>query len=391
MNSFKRDILNLLKSALTKEVITISADFDWEKAYRLGKAHGILPMLHYGAFNSGLDLPDEIAEKLKKMVFKGVFIDQNQLHETEEIRRCFIDNKIDFLPLKGMLIKHMYPCTDMRIMGDADILIRVEQYDAIKPIMEKLGYTELKESDHELIWEKKGALHVELHKRLIPSYNKDYYNYFEDGWKLACKTDTTEHKMKNEDNFIYLFTHYAKHYRDAGIGIRHLVDIYVFLKSVPSLDWDYIDGELKKLQLLDFCRNSIDTVHVWFGDFRDTEITDFITEWIFTSGSYGTREKLLKSEGLKASKKVDKNDVKKSKLKELVFPSAKKLSSKYTVLKKYPFSLPFVWVYRWITAMIFRRSNIKKHQESIEMMTADKISEFQRGLNFVGLDFNFEE
>ncbi len=97
--------------------------------------------------------------------------------------------------------------------------------------MNRLGYLPGVESNHEYVWDKKNMLHVELHKMLIPSYNKDYYAYFGDGWRLAKKYDGSEFKMSDEDTFVYIFTHFAKHYRDAGIGIRHITDIYVYLKS----------------------------------------------------------------------------------------------------------------------------------------------------------------
>ena len=68
-------------------------------------------------------------------------------------------------------------------MVDADVLVKTEQYPKIKNIMSSLGYCETKESDHEYIWDKKGFFHLELHKRLIPSNNEDYYSYYGDGWK----------------------------------------------------------------------------------------------------------------------------------------------------------------------------------------------------------------
>ena len=58
----------------------------------------------------------------------------------------------------------------MRTMGDADILIKTEQYERIVPIMNRLGYLPGVESNHEYVWDKKNMLHVELHKMLIQSY-----------------------------------------------------------------------------------------------------------------------------------------------------------------------------------------------------------------------------
>lgn len=33
---------------------------------------------------------------------------------------------IDYMPLKGSILKDLYPRHEMRMMGDADILIRME-------------------------------------------------------------------------------------------------------------------------------------------------------------------------------------------------------------------------------------------------------------------------
>ena len=71
--------------------------------------------------------------------------------------------------------------------------------------MESLGFAEKLESDHELIWQKPSA-YIELHKRLIPSYNQDYYAYYGEGWNLAKKCDGTRYSMTDEDQMIYLFT-----------------------------------------------------------------------------------------------------------------------------------------------------------------------------------------
>ena len=58
--------------------------------------------------------------------------------------------------------------------------------------------------------------------------------------------------MTPEDEFIYLFTHFAKHYRDGGIGCRYVVDLWVFLRNNPTMDPEKIKRELDKLQLREF-------------------------------------------------------------------------------------------------------------------------------------------
>ena len=166
----------------------------------------------------------------------------------DKVFAAFDEHHIDYLPLKGVLLKHIYPKAEMRSMGDADVLIRVDQYDRIKPLMPPLGFAEVTESDHELIWQSE-VLHLELHKRLVPSYHEAEFAYFGDGWDRAVKLQGCRYDMKPEDEYVFLFAHFAKHYVDGGIGIRHALDLWVYRRTNPDLDNAYIQTELKKLKL----------------------------------------------------------------------------------------------------------------------------------------------
>ena len=158
--------------------------------------------------------------------------------------------------------------------------------------MKKLGYRESEESDHELNWES-DALYMELHKRLVPTYDEDYYAYFGDGWDRARKKDGCCYEMSTEDEYIFLFTHFAKHFRDGGIGCRHVVDLWVYLRSHPALDEGYVRGELEKLRLVDFYDNILALLGLWFADGPGDEKAELITEFIFDSGSWGGAESKL--------------------------------------------------------------------------------------------------
>ena len=214
MTTFQKNIFKLIKSALYGVVVQIDDDFDWELAKQYGKGHKIIPLLFYGAYNSKINIPEKIKSEFGLITSGHLFISINQTHEFDSIKKAFLDNNVDFLPLKGAIQKKLYPKPEMRPMGDIDILIKVEQYNKIKEIMKDFGYVEDKESDHELVWIKQKIM-VELHKRVIPSYNEDYYKYFGDGWKLAKQSQnlSSEFYFTPEDNFIYLFTHFSIRFR----------------------------------------------------------------------------------------------------------------------------------------------------------------------------------
>lgn len=322
-----------------------------------------------------------------------ITLSERQMYEINKIFEEFDKNNIDYMPLKGTLLKKMYPKTEMRVMSDADILIKTEQYDTIKSVMENLGYTYVLESDHEFVWSKRG-ISIELHKRLIPSYNEDYYAYYGDGWRLGRPVfeGGNRYAMSADDEMVYLFTHFAKHYRDAGIGIKHIVDLWVYKNAVKSLDNQYILDELKKLQLSEFYKNIMLTLECWFGKSEFDEKTYFITDTIFNNGVYGKHTNHVITSALKTSKlKESAQKVRFIKFKNMLFLPYDKMCTKYPVLTKIPFLLPIMWVVRGFNVIIFKRNQMKTFENDVKSISNKKIDERQLALSFVGLDFNFND
>ena len=393
MDILQRGMMTIIKSALSGAEGSLPEEFNFAQAASVAKKHGIVALFYYGALRCGIEKSDPLMRELFFHTCQAISVSEQQLSAATRIFECFDEAGIDYMPLKGTLLKGIYPKSEMRTMGDADILIRTEQYDKIKPVMLKLGYEEQVESDHELIWHK-GTVHIELHKRLIPSYNKDYYEYFGDGWRLAklCDAEGTRYGLKAEDELIYIFTHFAKHYRDAGIGIRHVLDIWVYKNAHEEIDEEYIKNELQALKLYDFYVNVIKTLEVWFGGCEPDGMTDFVTAIIFSSGVYGTREAQILSEAVKASKSLEKTrNVRAVKLIREIFLPYKAMCKKFPILRRAPILLPVMWVVRWVDALLFRRKNIAIKTHKLQTMTADKIDGYQQALNYVGLDFNFKE
>ncbi len=393
MNIQQIGILSIIKSALLGESYTLPEGFDIVAAAKLAHRHQITALFYYGALNCGVSAKLYVMQKLFVKTCELTATSEKQMYEINELLARFDENKIDYLPLKGVNLKKLYAKTELRIMSDADILIRTEQYDKIKLIMQASGYTEQYESDHELVWEKQGV-HIELHKRLIPSYNKDYYSYFGDGWRLGTPVseESTCYAMSREDEMIYLFTHFAKHYRDAGIGLKHIVDLWVFEKNVETLNKKYILQELEKLQLKEFYENVMRTISVCFEGAESDDVCEVLINTIFDSGVYGTHEAHILSDTVKISKSMEKaKKIRNDKLLELVFLPYKQMCAKYPILEKAPVLLPIMWIVRFFTALIFKRDKVKKHNNDLKTMSAEKIENYQQALNFVGLDFNFKE
>ncbi len=388
LSIFEKGILELIGCALNGGEPRLDESFDFEAAYSFAQQRQITPLIYYGAVNKPQFINTLIGKKFFKSTMNMSFYCGEQDEIIGSLRRAFKENEIEHLLVKGTVIRSLYPYPEMRLMSDADILIKEEEYTKIKPIMESLGFCEEYESDHELVWKKNG-FSVELHKRLVPSYNKDYYEYFGDGWKLAKikDEDSGAYLMTEEDSFIYSFVHYAMHYRNGGIGVKHVTDFYVIMEKNPSLDFGYIENELKKLELLEFWKNTKKLLDVWFNGAEADEMTDFMTTKIFDSGAYGTHENKVLSEAVRTA-----NTGKGMKIKRifrLIFPGYSAMCQKYRFLKRVPILLPFMWIIRWFQ-ILFTPSKIKARKKELDMLSAEGVNKYQNELDYVGLRFNFE-
>jgi len=393
MDAQKTGVITLIKSAIDGKSYPLPEGFDLPQAVQTAIDHRIVALIYYGALNCGISKNCEPMQVLFRYIVAIMTVDAQQNHEIQRVCSAFDENRIDYLPMKGTVLKKLYPKSEMRTMGDADILIRKDQYPQIQPIMESLGFTFRYESDHELVW-KRNRLELELHKRVMTTYNKDFYQYFGTGWRFARKvTETgTRYDISDEDFYIYMFVHFTKHYRVSGIGIKHLVDLWVYRCAKRELNDRYINAELKKLKLDVFHGHILETLDMWFHGGAQESIPEYITDVIFTSGEYGLAETAQAARILRDSKQTT-GSVKRSRFNAFlarIFLPYRGMCIKYPVLYKVPILLPFLWIYRGITTVLFRADKIKaylKHDDSMD----EKIDQHQQALNMVGLDFYPEE
>ena len=391
MNQVYADFLQLLKSAIQNIPISSIDQSHFDTWVHIANKHRITTLFYYGVVHSGLFSPSD--PRLKPLFHAAcgdLLVHERQFSELARITAAFDANGIDYMIVKGPNLKAIYPKPEMRPMSDIDILIRTEQYAQIQLVMSGLGFEEKLESNHEFVWVN-GKCHVELHKFLIPSYNPDYFSYYGNGWRLAKKTEGTRYVLSDEDAFIYLFTHFAKHYRDSGIGLRHVIDLWVCRCHTPQLNEAYIQEELKKLQLDTFYANMMDTLRVWFDGAPATPVTDFITEFIFKNGVYGTRHSQLLSSALR-EKKVSKTakGLRLRRVWKIIFLPFPAMCERYPVLSRWPILLPFVWLWH-LLRRLFSVEKMKRYGREMALINNKNVSEYENALHYVGLDFNFEE
>ena len=389
MNVTQKGITILLRSGITGEKLQLPADFSLEEAFGILRRQSMAPLAYEGAVQCGVPAENPVMQKMLMICYQNLMQHELQMRAVNRILEAFEANKIPHMPVKGCNMKKLYPKPELRAMGDADILIHPQDHGRIRTVMTALGFDFLSENDHVFEWNSKD-LYVELHKSLVPVDDEDYYAYYNTGWQLAVQGSGYRHDLSTEDAYIFIFTHFARHYRRGGIGCRHVVDLFVYRRAFPNMDMDYIRRELTKLHLQEFHENVLRMLDVWFLGVDQDETTDLITAFIFSGGNWGTMEAETYSREVKKARKTGavKNTVLKSAL-TTFFPPISQLSYRYTIIRKCPWLLPIIWVVRWVDILLFRPQKIRKRVHILQTINNEKVLSHQQALEAVGLDFYF--
>lgn len=194
-----------------------------------------------------------------------------------------------YMPLKGAVLKNLYPKYGMREFADHDILFDASRADDVKAIMEDMGFKaeHFGTSNHDCYY-KRPCLNIEMHRALFgPSHEVKLYEYYKDIEPRLIRERAFERRFTPEDFYLYFLAHEYKHYEGSGTGLRSLMDTYVYLNHV-DLDVEYVAAEAEKLGIREFEeKNRSLSLHLFSGEklsANDQEILDYI----LSSGTYGT-------------------------------------------------------------------------------------------------------
>lgn len=333
----------------------------------LAKHHSLKALLFKVLSDCKVNIEKEQLKSLEEYYFlvlrKAVIFDKERL----ELCKYLADNKIDYLPLKGIILKDYYLDPYTREFADNDILFDESKDKLVRDFFVNKGYTvaSFKKSNHD-VYIKEPFFNFEMHRALFGE-NGDVEKeivYFKDYLSKAHLKDNFEHELTNEDFYIYFTAHTYKHFHISGCGIRTLIDYYLFLKKNNNLDFNYINKELEKLDLLDFS-NQIKTLSMKI--FDDEPIDEKETEmllFIASSGTYGTLEHSV-AKGVKEKGKFGYFMTR-------IFPPYKFYKSTYPWAYYCPILIPIAWLCRFFR-IIFK--NRKKAQTELKTISEYKDEE----------------
>lgn len=362
----------LLSSVLNgTEPVALSKNIDLDALYTFESDQSVANMTYEVLKKLGYS-----EEKLKK------FQDEykvNMLREArfelagQQVFDALEKAKIPFIPLKGAVLKNLYPNPALRNFTDYDIFIDPNKYEKIKNIMQSLGYFYDGDTENDMDFVKKPSLHFEMHFSLFTSAY-DFNGYFNKPFEKTYLKEGKKyfHLYRNEDFLVHVLAHLYKHFTDGGCGIKQFMDMYVLTKKL-ELDMDYIHNELETIGLNGFLETVIRLNAFLFDSEKPDDNLLEIADYVFNCGTFGSVKNNMALEYAQ-----DNEDAKKHfglyKMKyfanrwQLSFSGMKK---QYPILGKLPFLLPFCYFHKLFKVVFFKRGVIKSQVKDINDFSDD--------------------
>lgn len=378
-------LIEILRSELTgTDEADLSGLSDQELAaiYRLAKAHNLSSMAGDYMSRHGV---------MNKVILRDMAYAQSNVEHMDkamtEITKALSEAVIPFLPLKGIVIRKLYPRPWMRLSGDIDILIHKEDKDTfIKVLRDTLSYTYEPGTSGDHFITSDGVLldiSTALHGPESIDQNGALYS---DIWDYAVpeKAGSVLYILSDAMCYTHAVIHIAKHLRRGGCGISHLMNLWT-LNHLTDTD-NTTKTTRKRLDLLK--KKHVETLEAellkisekWFSG-TDCETNDDLENYILNGSAHGTTKSRAISDISSMGAKTNLQYY----LKRLFVPYDY-LQKLFPQIKGKRWLVPFYEVYRWIYHVKNgRTASVRKEFLAVSQQNKQEVEEANFLLDNLGI------
>ena len=192
-----RYIVELVSAVLAgREPDAKPEDLPVKAIYRMAKLHNLDCIVYDGmkriAGEADADLMEEWANRNTICAAQGIM----QQREAKKLAKELPARGIRVLPLKGSILKEIYPQARYRQMADVDILIDRKNMEKAHNVMKELGY-QYKGGDSEDTvdkYYKPPCVSIEIHSHLMHYHAENHKKYL-DIWERCMEENGVYQKM----------------------------------------------------------------------------------------------------------------------------------------------------------------------------------------------------
>lgn len=334
---------------------TLPDDFsvtDPNEVYQLAKSHDIAHFVGYAVDKGRVTVvEEEIRQAFRQLYFQAtrrVIILENEI---KNIRDVFENSGIDFILLKGAVLRKLYPAAWMRVSGDIDLLVRADELDIAEQVLvKKLNYSVTSEGAHHDHVTAPGGFHVDLHFTLTER-DGQAKPFLEDVWNRCAVVEGKKHEYRMDDDMFYLFHmfHAAVHFQLGGCGMRPVLDTWLLNHRI-DFDVEKRRTLLQQAGLWQFAETMEKLAEAWFFGAEALGIED-IENYIFNGGLYGGEQRIAAAQA--------QNNGRFSYLVKRAFPPVSIMKNVgYPNAEKRKVLLPYFWLHRLVRGFVQGKSKL---------------------------------
>ena len=334
-----------IKEPLAPEVLTA--------VFSLAQDHDLAHIAAHALKKLGIGQEEPVAKDLDRRQMESVYRYMQLNHEYERICKTLEQRQLPYLPLKGSVIRPLYPQPWMRTSCDIDILVREESLPAaISALTDTLHYTEGAKDLHAVSLYSPGGIHLELHFRLIQetlainATDRVLCRVWEEA--IPAAPGAFRYVMPDALFYFYHIAHMAKHVGSGGCGIRPFMDLWL-LNHKLAHDRRAREILLEEGRLLTFAKAAEAVAEVWFSQAPETPLSQQLESYILDGNTYGTVENLA-SVGQARSGGRFRYYVNR------IFMPYGQLKAHYPIIQKHKWLTPLYQLVRWLRILFTGRA-----------------------------------
>ena len=353
--------------------------------YEISKRNDMAHLIGFALEKQGLISPEgETFAKFQKQQYLAMYRCEGMEYEIARMRETFESGGIDFIMLKGSVIRGLYPESWMRTSSDIDVLVRAEDHARAEDLLiRELAYTKGVEGTHDHSLHSEGGVHVELHFTLIDDERANSAReMLEKVWEYATAVCGKKHEyeLKGEMFYLYHISHLAKHVEYAGSGIRPFIDLWLINQNMQR-DKKASEELLSSCSLVKFASFCDELSEYWMsGSGTLSETGKRLENFVLNCGIYGSEENriAIHQRGGKSKFKYI--------WRRLFYPYSE-LKNIYPILQKHKWLTPFCQMRRWLKLITGEKTvKVIKEIETLNNVTDEDINAIGEFMCELGLE-----
>ena len=239
----------------------VAESIDWENVYQFAEEQSVIGVVLAGIEHSNVKPPQELL--LQWIGEVQILEQQNQAMNVfvadliEKLRR----EDVYTLLLKGQGVAQCYERPLWRSCGDVDLLLSDSNYKKAKDVLIPLASSIESESIYgkhlgltidAWVVELHGTQHTELSYRIDKVIDSVQDDLFYQGNVRSWENGNTQVFLPSPNNdVIFVFTHFLKHFYKGGIGLRQICDWCRLIWAYKdSLNHGLLESRIRKMGLM---------------------------------------------------------------------------------------------------------------------------------------------